>query len=70
MLAVRQPGAAGDRLARMKAKHKVGDVLFFNVDGVAGEGTYIGNLKGDSEVVVLIVGKHAIEFDACRLQRQ
>jgi hypothetical protein len=44
--------------------YSIGDVLFFTVDGVAGEGIFIGNLKAAPGVVVLVVGKHAIEFDA------
>lgn len=44
--------------------HKVGDVLFFTVDGVAGEGTYIGNMKADPGAVILAAGKQPVDIDA------
>lgn len=44
--------------------HKVGDILFFSVDGVAGEGMVLGTSKAGKNVLVLVVGKQFVEIDA------
>ncbi len=46
--------------------YKVGDLVFFSTGNhtVAGEGMFIGRLKADPEVVVLVVGNSFAETPA------
>jgi hypothetical protein len=57
--------ADGKMFTTIGAPHayKVGDRVFFSSGNhtVAGNGIFIGRLKASPDVLVLIVGKHAVE---------
>jgi hypothetical protein len=59
-------GNETDGFIKIGAPHayRVGDRVFFsNSNGtVAGEGMFIGRLKASPDLLMLIVGKHAVEM--------
>ena len=44
--------------------YKVGDVVFWRLGPTAGEGMFIGHLKRDTAVLVMVVQGSGVEIDA------
>ena len=55
----------GKNFVKIGAPHvyKPGDVVFFSTSNntIAGEGLYVGKLKGSPDVLVLVIGKQFVE---------